>query len=318
MIYYISRKEHQRTFKPIRSLKHFQALNYDSLFLKRKLPQATYIFTDLDRLGAWELEMAARICRCLKQGGAQVLNNPASVLLRFHMLRRLEKEGINQFGVYRPAMGELPKRYPVFIRRDRFHSGMLSDALEDAQQVQTELSKLMDQGHPLTNLMIVEFATEPEPEGYYKKLSVYRIGDHYLRDTAVIQNECIVKMGTDGIATEANFEDELSNIHSVPHEELVRKTFEIAHIEYGRIDLGRWQGKPQVYEINTNPSISFNADGPSPARNKSRQLFEQNFKAALEALDTISSNKHMIEIEDKVIHRQRKRRQHFQKSLHTI
>lgn len=318
MIYYISRKEHQRTVKPLRSEDNIEPLDYDSLFLKEKLPVATYIFTDLDRLGPWELEMAARIYRCLKNGGARVLNNPARVLLRFHMLRQLEQAGINQFGVYRPAMGEMPKRYPVFIRRDRFHSGMLTDAINTPEALQSELERLMDDGLPLTNLMIVEFATEPEPAGYYKKMSAYRIGDHYFRDTAVTQDDCIVKMGADGIATEADDEEELATMNTVPHEDLVRRTFELSHIEYGRIDLGRWQGKPQVYEINTNPSISFKADGPSLARNKSRQTFETNYTTALLAIDTPDSNDEIIEIEDKVIHRQRRRRKRFQKSLHTI
>jgi hypothetical protein len=125
-------------------------------------------------------------------------------------------------------------------------------------------------------------------------------------------------MGADGIATEADYEEELATMNTVPHEDLVRRTFELSHIEYGRIDLGRWQGKPQVYEINTNPSISFKADGPSPARNKSRQTFETNYTTALLAIDTPDSNDKMIEIEDKVIHRQRRRRKRFQKSLHTI
>lgn len=278
----------------------------------------TYIFSDLDRLGAWELEIAARYYRCLKNGGARVLNDPAKVLLRFHMLRRLEQDGINHFGVFRPASGEMPRRYPVFVRLDRFHSGMLTGSIETPEKLQTELERLANLGHPITNLMVVEFAAEPESGGFYEKMSAYRIGDQYFRDTAVIQRDCIVKWGEDGVAQEQYYEEETAKMSTVPHEDLVRRVFDLSHIEYGRMDLGRWQGKPQVYEINTNPHVSFKADGPSPARNKSRKAFEINYISALQSINMLNAGNEMIGISDDVLNQQSRSRKWFRKSLPTI
>jgi hypothetical protein len=41
-----------------------------------------------------------------------------------------------------------------------------------------------------------------------------------------------------------------------PHEAELRKIFDLANIEYGRIDYSLLNGKIQVWEINTNPNIT--------------------------------------------------------------
>ena len=63
--------------------------------------------------------------------------------------------------------------------------------------------------------------------------------------------------------------------------------FNIAGIDYGRVDFGLVGGRPQIYEINSNPMVE-----PKPPaslmdrRNQSVALFRNNYLEAMEAIDT--------------------------------
>jgi len=312
MIYYICRKEHQYTIDPIRGQLPIQSIDYDTLFKKRYLPMGSYIFADQDRLHPWDREMAAYMYQDLKKAGASVYNNPARILLRYDLLKRLNKEGINHFDAYRLSAGDEPQRYPVFLRRDTFHEGVFSQLIHNKEDLDTAYESLIEQGKPATNLLAVEYAASEEPGGYFKKQSVYRIGEHYFRDTSVIQRTWEVKDGENGVAEEDYFENELKEINTVPFESTVRRAFEIANIEYGRLDLGFYNGQPQVYEINTNPSIStLSKNSPSPARDQSRAAFHQNLSKALKSLDTHESGPKI-----RITHRALKRRRHKSKWFH--
>ncbi len=67
----------------------FRVIPYERLFRMRRLPRATFIFTDFDRLDFWDLEMAARVYRRVREAGARALNDPARVSSRFRLLRDL-------------------------------------------------------------------------------------------------------------------------------------------------------------------------------------------------------------------------------------
>ncbi len=65
------------------------------------------------------------------------------------------------------------------------------------------------------------------------------------------------------------------------------KIFALANVEYGRVDFGVVNGKPQIYEINTNPHVKLRPPpSPAPRRNDSVALFRANYIQALTALDT--------------------------------
>src|SRR5438105_46515 len=66
-----------------------QVMDYRQLLDAKTLPRATYVFTDLDRLPLYGLQLAAQSYRTMRQGGLTVLNDPARVLSRYGLLRRL-------------------------------------------------------------------------------------------------------------------------------------------------------------------------------------------------------------------------------------
>lgn len=287
MVTYLSRWDHAYTLKSLKHEKLFKLMSYDEVFRTKSLPSGTYVFTDMDRLGTWELELAAIVYRLLKQAGAHVLNDPAKVRTRFSLLKTLHQEGINSFQVYRPSLGEWPEHYPVFLRRDHFHSGVLGDLIENETSLRNALDKATNDGIPDSNLIAVEYAAEPTREGLFQKHAVYRIGDRYFRDLTVNQSNWVAKFGENGVAGEELYQAELDDMQNVPFPETIRRVFEIANIEYGRVDFGIVDGKSQFYEINTNPCVGFSMNKhPFPQRLQSNAIFKDNYRAAVRALDT--------------------------------
>ena len=71
--------------------------------------------------------------------------------------------------------------------------------------------------------------------------------------------------------------------------EQVKPIFELARIDYGKIDFAFLGGRMQVWEINTNPGITTFSGDPDPDRQPAFDLIAQAFKAAVRALDAEAS-----------------------------
>lgn len=307
MVYIITRWEHAETTREPRAVcPGFAHLSYDQVFNRSHLPLATYVFSDLDRLSDFELELAAVIYRELSEAGAAVCNDPAAALMRFELLRALHREQINDFNVYRPQYQEWPERYPVFLRRCAFHQGVLTELLHSREELESALQKILGDGIPMANTMAVEYAAEAGENGVFKKFSVHKIGDHYFQDTAVTERDWVVKYGDIGAAGEDFYREELEKINTVPFCDTVQRVFEIANIDFGRVDFGMFQGRPQFYEINSNPTVGFKTEHPSQSRVQSRQTFIDNYTAAIEALDTVDA-RGRVALRSRVLRKTRRR-----------
>ena len=82
--------------------------------------------------------------------------------------------------------------------------------------------------------------------------------------------------------------EELEYLHSNPHEKEVRAIFRTwPRIEYGRIDYGLYNGRIQVWEINTNPSVLTGDSLQIDRRRVVAETFAGPFRAALLALDEV-------------------------------
>ena len=55
----------------------FKTTHYERLLRAWRLPRATYIFGDLERLTPWELRLAAELYRSMRVAGLRCLNDPA-------------------------------------------------------------------------------------------------------------------------------------------------------------------------------------------------------------------------------------------------
>ena len=77
--------------------------HYADAFATSRVPHATYVFSDLDRLNPTGIARAADFYRQLTRAGSRALNDPARFLGRLALLRRLYAVGINRFTAY-PAV----------------------------------------------------------------------------------------------------------------------------------------------------------------------------------------------------------------------
>jgi hypothetical protein len=289
MIVFVCTAAHSYTYRHVPAFAGappIKVYSYDRLFRSKHLPRATWVFTDFDRLGFWELELAARIYRSLAAAGLRVLNDPATACQRLTLLRRLFRAGFNRFNVWSVEAEEWPERYPVFLRTQSAHRGALSDLISDRAALERAIDTALAKGRPRRELMIVEYCAEPLREGLFRKLATYRVGDKMVASLAIHQSKWMAKDGERGIAGQALYDDEYRMIDENRHGAEVRPAFEIGGIEFGRADFGIVGGRAQVYEINTNPTTGIMPSHPFPIRVAAAKLFEARLGAALAAIDT--------------------------------
>jgi len=289
MICFIMTEGHRYTLENVRKESRgpaIRVLNYDQLIGSRRLKRATYVFTDLDRLAYSDLEIAGRIYVQLRDAGVRVLNNPAKVKLRYSLLRALNRAGINDFNVH-PAE-EIPQgmRFPVYLRKMRGHGEPCTGLLQERHEVEKALAEQIEAGVPAEHLMIIEYAGEPVRPGVYRKLSEFRMGSALTPYLCGHDSHWLVKTGQVGIAGDDLYEDEYRIVSDDPYANSLREAFALAEIEYGRADFGFYQGRPQIFEINTNPHIP--APGLHPSA-KRVQTMDLAWKKILQTLHTIDS-----------------------------
>ena len=293
MIIVLTTKHHQYTHRSLARSGSFRlrTLAYDLAFVSRHLPAATYIFSDLDRLGYWELELASHTYRELAAAGLKVLNDPARASQRYRLLRILKTAGLNDFDAW--SLNDVPlpapEQYPVFLRTASAHRGVLSGLLQNAHELQSAVAEAVRRGLPARELLVVQYCAQPVAPGLFRKLSVYRVGQRMVSCTCVHDSQWVAKIGVSGIAGQELYDDELRIVRDNPYAEYMRKVFDLADIDYGRADFGLVNGRPQVYEINTNPSIDAPAAHPFATRMQSQDLAFGNLLAAFAEIDHASA-----------------------------
>jgi len=289
MIYFLSTASHNYTHKTIvQDVPAFRMLSYPMALARQRHERATYIFSDFDRLSFWQLELAAHLYRQLAAAGCRVLNDPGRALQRMSLLRRLSTAGLNSFKVWPAEDAPDVDRFPVFLRTQSAHRGVLSDLLETPEALATELEGLLDRGFPLRDLMIIEYCAEPVQDDLFRKLAVYRIGETFVAAPCVHERHWSAKYGEWGVADQALYDDDHRMARDNPYADYARKVFDIARIDYGRIDFGLVKGRPEAYEINTNPSIEPTPEHPFPIRVEAGKLSYDGQLAAIRALDTVA------------------------------
>jgi hypothetical protein len=289
---------------------------YDELARFDRLPLGTWVFTEIDRLTNAERDLANLACERLAgaNGLARVMNQPGRVLLRHELLHAARAAGMNRFCAWRATdvvfgdgrtakdhrtTGAAALRYPVFVRFANRHTGNLTPLLESPKQLEAALASLMSSRHRLHELLVVEFCDTKDEDGLYRKYSAYKIGDRVVPRYLEISREWMVKWDY-RIFDRVRADEETRYLAANPHEAWIRDIFEVAGTDYGRVDYGVLEGVPQVWEINTNPTIG-RPPGPKvpylPHIAAYKEMlapafgaFYQNFEAAWRAVDTADSD----------------------------
>jgi hypothetical protein len=259
--------------------------DYDRLFRDRFAPQATHVFTDMERLGFWDLELAAALYLRMKNAGLRVLNNPALFKNRAALLRALHDSGLNDFNAYSvPEIADI-RRYPVFLRRQQDHRAPLTDLLANRSEAEAAVAAAIASGIPEQNLVLIEQLAEPVRPGLFRKLAAFRIGDQIVPHISVHDRTWLVKYGHKFDNIEDLYQEEHGFLQTNPFASHLMKAFQLAGIEYGRADFGHFGGRLQIFEINTNPHVATDTDHPSATRIASMTLAWEKYHEALHHLD---------------------------------
>jgi len=176
--------------------------------------------------------------------------------------------------------GERPRRWPVFLRGANDHDGARTPLLHDAEAWEAALDRL---GGP-DGLLAVEFLETRGADGLYRKYSAFRIGDAIVPRHVFFGREWELKHA--GHVDGATVEEELAYVRTNPHERALREVFDLARVEYGRIDYAMRGDRPQVWEINTNPMIMGPHSFRHPERKPVHAAVLPKLKEAFEAIDT--------------------------------
>jgi hypothetical protein len=237
---------------------YLQPLYYEDIPHQKQLAAGIYIFSDVERLTPAVLAQAIDLADRLKAAGNSVYNHPAYTLGRYDLLNNLWEAKINDFAVHRLAdvqSGVRTPNYPVFLRRDNDHKGSMSQPAQNIEELEVFAKESLKSGIPLEDLIVVEWCPTDRPDGQFRKYSAFVIGDQFVARHVLFSNNWITK--SPDIVNEANMAEEKLFIEASPHphEALIREVFRRANLQYGRIDYGIKDGKIQVWEINSNPTI---------------------------------------------------------------
>jgi hypothetical protein len=229
----------------------FRFVPYGVLGLLRKAGSGVVIWTDFDRLDSQQRKDAARLRSELQRDDLLQLNHPLESELRFEMLSRLHRHGINRFGVRRVYETLDGLRYPVFLRDEVGAGKKTPELLSDRAALESAIAGLVSSDW--ANPMIVEFGVWPAADGFYRKYGAFRVGDQIFPQHMLASLNWFIKR--QGDLSRAHYPEHLQYIEQNPHAAELRKLFDQAKVQYGRMDYTLVGGCVQVFEINTNPAV---------------------------------------------------------------
>jgi hypothetical protein len=250
---------------------------YDRLGTIRSFGPGVFILTDFERISGATRALLAGFHAKLREAGCTVLNHPLRTLDRFPLLRTLHERGFNRFNVYRFDEWRRIERWPVFIRHEHQHRGPMTYLLPDEDALQRLMAYARTRFSE-RDLMIVEFGNAPFDDGRYRKYSAFRLGALTYASECLASRDWRVKLSEGG----SHDEDAAENrrfVETNPHRDQLAPIFELAGVEFGRADYCVVDGRVQLFEINTNPTVSI-----AHRRGGNPMAYAERFEAALTKL----------------------------------
>ncbi len=290
MITYYATSPHGYTFEKYLALwapdLDARVVGYSELDLAAPPAPGLHILTDFERLLGPERAFVGRLHRRLSRTpGLSVIGDPSRWLDRHALLRVLHEEGINDFRAF--TLDELggDLRFPVFLRWANEHGGTLGGPIQDRRTLDRRIAAITHEHHRRMRwirdqLLVVEKVDAVSQDGLFRKYSIARIGEEYLARHVEVSGNWVTKYPSvvrpETVAEEEAFLAEPRDL------DLVKRVFELSGIEYGRIDWGYAGGRPQIWEINTNPMVAPSAE-PHELRAPSQRRQAALVRSILEA-----------------------------------
>lgn len=260
-------------------------VTYESFVTKKSFPYGLYIFSDIELLNEPARAQAIAIHQKLSNDQAkyQTLNDPRVTLSRYPLLRTLYDKGFNSFNVFKTDEDYSKARFPVFLRRTNDHRGPQTGLLRSPQDLRAALEQIKATGENLKEWLVTEYCDVSDANGIFRKYSSFIIGQHIIPRHLFFGTDWIQKHSKN-IGKKEYHDEELKFINNNEYQDQLKKIFETAHIQYGRIDFGVINGRVQTWEINTNPMIITHSHVKEESRMDIHRLFFQRFSSAFQSM----------------------------------
>ena len=269
--------------------------SYEAAFTGDPLPLGAYIFTAIDQLTHTERELVQRLQDRLASvsPGLPRLNHPARWRGRGALLEVAADAGLNPFRVTRAGAPGRRRRFPVFLRSESQHTGSLSPLLYDQAGVHRAVLAALLRGHRYRDLLVVEYCHTADGDGVFRKYSAMVIGAEIVPRSLTASREWVTKV-EGRITSPAAAAADRAYVMDNPHAAWLRDVAALGGVEYGRIDYGIRDGRPVLWEINTNPTIGSQRSNPMPnpwpaaGPPAGNRIAYRKIGLALEALDRVA------------------------------
>ena len=248
--------------------KNIRILPYESLARESDFPAGPYVFSGLEQVNVYYRRLAFEAADWLAyQANTQVLNPPKRYLDRIGFLKELVKSGRCDYGfLCGDQIHHFEKlRLPIFLRYADAHE-KLTDLLRSPEKARTAVKKAWAQAPLLRRgkLMAIEFRDTSDGTGVFRKYSAMRVGKALIPRHVLFSNKWHVKfpdlIDADRVAEEEHF------LETFAERDQIIDLFEMAHVDYGRIDYAVIDGRIVPWEINTNPILVPRPDRMQEAR----------------------------------------------------
>lgn len=263
-------------------------ITFEDLLELDELPFGLYVFAGINRLGPAMAALLADLRdQILAATGIAPLNHPQTSLRRYELIHALRDRGLIPYTAYGAWEDFSQVRMPAFVR-PREADGGVPDLNYSIRELEKVLGTRLVWGRRPDELIVVEF-TDTAVDGVYTKYSAYRIGDRYIATSLDRGTHWVLRRHSSDITVEVSKEEE-EFCRTNPHGDQVAEIFELAGIEFGRMDYSLLDGRVICWEINTLPLLR-RPQGVSPlpdelkrAREPRKKLFMAEFMAAFDAL----------------------------------
>jgi hypothetical protein len=283
---------------------NIRILHYEDLAQRNEFETGTYVLSALDQLSQGQAQLVRGLYEQLNRvTGVRLLNDPSNTLQRYELLRKLKQVGKNEFTAIRSTGDFKDLRYPVFLREESLHEGAISPLLTSESEIREALGRAIIQGHQLKRILIVEFCDTSDEAGFYRKYAAFVVGKRIIARSLNYGRDWMLKhAGTE--FTLPMIEEEIRFVKQNPHRDQLSEIFELAQVEYGRIDYAIANGRVQTWEINLHPTIGRGLRPPTGSippeldrvREEVKLCFYEGFDQAWREVDLHTESKDSIPI----------------------
>lgn len=263
----------------------FRSIHTHQFAEAAELPLGTYLFSDLERQTLLQRQLQTQIWDQLNRHPSKVrlLNHPLRAMGRWELLKHLHDTGRNSFRALRFTERHEELRFPVFLRIETDHDGAKTPLIDSREILEDCLSRALLGGVRPEELLIVEFQETADPSGLYRKYSAFRVADRIIPRHLIFGRQWMLKYPD--LLEPHLLDEERRFLNMNPHERELMEVFELASIDYGRIDYGLLDGRIQVWEINTNPVITLGVREYKQVHLPNQEWFAAEILAALQSID---------------------------------